>query len=171
MGSQHLSRRALGQPVVPTSPLLFRQQRHQRAVAQDTKDQCREHSGAPLPKAKSKSAPKKTPPNPPITKCTQWKDFSYRGSTACTVKATCRDCGHSTTTRRDEKYAYTFENCPHEVVDRRGSSKATSPWRLLEHEVPSWHGAPVAKGSCVLVVILQRPAPSSRYKSLRLTLS
>ena len=66
----------------------------------------------PLPKPKSKSAAKKTPPNPPIEKCTNCRDFTFKGSIAYTVKKTCRDCGHVTVTRREESYQFAFENCP-----------------------------------------------------------
>ena len=59
-----------------------------------------------LPKSKSKSAPKKTPPDPPITKCRECRDFSFKGSTVYTIKKTCRECGHSTTERRQEQYVY-----------------------------------------------------------------
>ena len=81
---------------------------------------------APLPKPKSKSAPRRTPPNPPLAKCAECRDFNFRGSTAYTIKKTCVVCGNSETTRREENYIYTFENCPHEEVDHRGSSKSTS---------------------------------------------
>ena len=57
---------------------------------------------APLPKAKSKSMPKKTPPYPPIERCIECTDFTFKGSTAYTIKRTCFDCGHSTTTRREK---------------------------------------------------------------------
>ena len=77
----------------------------------------------PLPKPKSKSAAKKTPPNPPITKCATCSDFTFKGSTAYTVKKTCRDCGHATVNRREGNYQFGFENCPHTDVDHRGSSK------------------------------------------------
>lgn len=77
----------------------------------------------PLPKPKSKSAARKTPPNPPITRCTNCVDFTFKGSTAYTVKKTCRDFRHVTVTRREENYQYAFENCPHTDVDHRGSSK------------------------------------------------
>ena len=81
---------------------------------------------AKMPAPKSKSVAKRTPPFPPLEKCRDCEEFSYKGSTAYTIKATCFACGNSTTTRREERYPYTFENCPHEVVDRRGSSKTTS---------------------------------------------
>ena len=81
---------------------------------------------APLPKPKSKSAPKRTPPNPPLAKCAECRNFSFRGSTAYTTKKTYVVCGNSETTRTEENYIYTFENCPHEEVDHRGSSKSTS---------------------------------------------
>ena len=77
----------------------------------------------PLPAPKTRSTKKKSPPNPPIQKCQQCSDFTYQGSTAYTVKKTCRDCGHSTTERRDEIYEHAFDECPHEDVDHRGSSK------------------------------------------------
>ena len=81
---------------------------------------------AKMPAPKSKSVAKRTPPFPSVEKCRNCEEFSYKGSTAYTIKATCFAFGNSTTTRREERYPYTFENCPHEVVDRRGSSKTTS---------------------------------------------
>ena len=42
------------------------------------------------------------------------------------MKKTCRDSGNSTIERGDEIYEYAFDECPHEDVDRRGSSRTTS---------------------------------------------
>ena len=71
------------------------------------------------------SAPK-VPPNPPLpNKCRECKSFSKRGSTAYTIRMTCLECGHATTSRRDDQAKYTPENCPHTEVDHRGSSRST----------------------------------------------
>ena len=70
-----------------------------------------------------KQSAKKVPPNPPLQKCAVCRDFSYRGSTAYTVRSTCLDCGHATTERRDEVPRFSFEDCPHTDVDHRGSSR------------------------------------------------
>ena len=53
-------------------------------------------------------------------------DYSYAGSTAYTVRMTCRTCGHSTTARRNENFTHTPDNCPHTITDKRESSKTTS---------------------------------------------
>ena len=70
---------------------------------------------------------KKKPPHPPKPqKCANCTDFTYQGSTGYTIRQTCRDCGHSSTSRRGEEYPYIYENCPHDNLDHRGSSRVTS---------------------------------------------
>ena len=74
----------------------------------------------PLPKPKSKSVAKKNPPNPPLAqKCAVCTDFVRQGSTAYTIKKTCRDdCGHSIVERRDDDiWEYPFQDCPHELEE------------------------------------------------------
>ena len=80
-----------------------------------------------IPTPKTKAIASKTPPNPPSpSACEECAQFNYRGSTAYAIRKTCIICGHAQQHERDIQYAFTFGNCPHEVVDRRGSSKATS---------------------------------------------
>ncbi|CAE7946174.1 unnamed protein product [Symbiodinium sp. KB8] len=83
--------------------------------------------GTYVPRPKAKGGAKKRP-NPPLPQacaagCTS---FTYQGSTATTVRKTCRDCGHSTTERRQQNYTQDPETCSHEFVDNRGSSRTTS---------------------------------------------
>ncbi len=70
---------------------------------------------------------KKKPPHPPKPqKCANCTDFTYQGSTGYTVRKTRRDCGHSSKSKRNEEYPFIYENCPHNDLDHRGSSRVTS---------------------------------------------
>lgn len=78
-----------------------------------------------IPGSRENVTMNRTPPNPPKpNKCRVCRNFSKRGSTAYTVKQTCCDCGHSTTSRRGSVAQFSPESCPHTDVDHRGSSKA-----------------------------------------------
>ena len=79
------------------------------------------------PRPRGRAAPRK-PPHPPLPeRCAGGcSDYSYAGSTAYTVRMTCRTCGHSTTARRNENFTHTPDNCPHTITDKRESSKTTS---------------------------------------------
>ena len=80
-----------------------------------------------LPKSKSKSAP----PDPPITKCRECRDFSFKGSTVYTIKKTCRECGHSTTERRQEQYVYVLS--PLRIALTKSSITVGHPKALHVH--------------------------------------
>ena len=60
------------------------------------------------PRPHGRAAPRK-PPHPPLPeRCAGGcSDFSYAGSTAYTVRMTCRTCGQSTTARRNENFTHT----------------------------------------------------------------
>ena len=76
---------------------------------------------SPLPKQHTRL---RKPPNPPKEKCAVCTQFTRQGSTGYTIKETCLPCGHATTTRREMIPQYTFEECPHEDKDFRGSSRS-----------------------------------------------
>ena len=78
------------------------------------------------PRPRGKGAAKKTPPNPPLDRCTSCTDFSYQGSSANYVRKTCRDCGHVSQERREHVYTVDPAVCSHEATDHRGSSRSTS---------------------------------------------
>ena len=82
------------------------------------------------PRPRGRAAPRE-PPHPPLPeRCADGCfEYSYAGSTAYTVRMTCRACNHSTTAgpaRRNENFAHTPDNCPQTMTDKRGSSKTTS---------------------------------------------
>ena len=82
--------------------------------------------GAYQPRPRHKGA-QKEPPVPPLPeKCHNCIDFSYKGSTAYRVRKTCKDCGHKFSEERELQYTHRYEECPHEIVDHRGSSRTTS---------------------------------------------
>ena len=78
------------------------------------------------PRPRGKGAKKKTPPNPPLDRCTSCTDFSYQGSSANYVRKTCRDCGHVSQEKREHVYTVDPAVCSHEATDHRGSSRSTS---------------------------------------------
>eukprot|EP00439_Symbiodinium_sp_Y106_P086486 s470_g33.t1 len=78
------------------------------------------------PRPRGKGAKKKTPPNPPLDRCTSCTDFSYQGSSVNYVRKTCRDCGHVSQEKREHVYTVDPAVCSHETTDHRGSSRSTS---------------------------------------------
>ena len=73
-----------------------------------------------------RALPRRTPLNPPLDqKCAVCTDFVRQSSTAYTIKKACRDCGHSTVETREDIWEYPFQDCLHEEVNHRGSSKST----------------------------------------------
>ncbi|CAE7253985.1 RE2 [Symbiodinium natans] len=82
--------------------------------------------GTYVPRVKNKGG-KKVPPNPPLEPCVQGcKDFTHAGSTMNWLRSTCRDCGKVTREPREVSYTNDPETCPHEIIDRRGSSRSVS---------------------------------------------
>ena len=54
-----------------------------------------------LPGSTEKGTAKVTPPYPPLpNKCQNCQEFSFRGSTGCTIRRACLRCGHSSTEKR-----------------------------------------------------------------------
>ena len=56
------------------------------------------------------------------TGCT---NFTRKGSNQYYSMMTCLDCGHGEKTKIVAQPTHTFDNCPHELLDHRGSSKTT----------------------------------------------
>ena len=79
-----------------------------------------------VPRVKNKKGSKK-PPNPPLERCAQGcNDFSHLGSTMSILRKTCRDCSNVSQEPRQITYTHDPATCPHDVVDRRGSSRSVS---------------------------------------------
>ena len=71
----------------------------------------------------SSSTPSRKPPSPPLpTKCDVCVDFSGSGSSARYIVRTCRTCGYRTQRERYEA-VHRPNDCPHDAVDHRGSTK------------------------------------------------
>ena len=54
------------------------------------------------------------------------KTFSRRGTNAYYDVQTCKECGKQTRTKKEIMEEFSPEECPHDVLDHRGSSKAIS---------------------------------------------
>ncbi len=64
------------------------------------------------------------PQNP---QCSGGCDWSYAGSNAYVEQKTCKKCGFREKNKKDaQRAAYRTENCPHDMTDKRGSSKKMS---------------------------------------------
>ena len=70
-------------------------------------------------RTKHGSLPKKQP-NACIAGCTR---FTKLGSSQHESRITCLECGHGDVRKRVETPTYEPQNCPHEELDRRGSTK------------------------------------------------
>ena len=51
------------------------------------------------------------------------QSFTRKGTNAYYSVVTCLECGHGERTKITEVATHTFETCPHDDVDRRGSTK------------------------------------------------
>ena len=76
-----------------------------------------------VPTGSSRNPASRRTPTTPGPRCDACTNFTLRGSSANFVKRTCIDCGFTTTERREQIATHRPEECPHDSVDFRGSSK------------------------------------------------
>ena len=68
-----------------------------------------------------------TPIRPQNAQCVDGCTWSYAGSNAYVEQKTCKICGYREKRTKDKPLAvYSPETCPHQITDKRGSSKSMS---------------------------------------------